>query len=115
MLSPDERKRRVTVCRGWKLLLTFLGLLAATVVVTFALLWAGASFDPAASIAGVYVRRLWLIALLGGLLGGIVRGLYSFLFEHYAFHFWVRPVAPRRSFVTCVAESRTSRMTSTVV
>jgi len=85
----EDRQRRRTCRRGCKLLVTLLGLLAFIVVILSALFVTGASPDEITSIGIVPLKRLWLIAALGGALGGIVRALYSLVFDTYAFRFWV--------------------------
>jgi hypothetical protein len=89
MMKLEERRKRLTSWRLLKLLLTFFLLLGLTVTSLAFLLSTGASSGEVTSISTLPLGRLWLLAVLGGVLGGVVRALYSFLFDNYAFHFWV--------------------------
>ena len=88
-MELEERRKRLTSGRPWKLPVTFFGLLGLTATVLAFLLSTGASSGEVTSMGPLPLRRLWLIAVLGGVLGGVVRALYSYLFDSYAFHFWL--------------------------
>jgi len=85
----EEREKRRTSGRCWKLPVTFVGLLGWAAAILALLFVTGASLDEITWMGAVPLKRLWLLAALGGALGGVARALYSFLFDNYAFHFWV--------------------------
>jgi hypothetical protein len=77
--------------RGWKLALTFVGLLLMAVGALGSLTVITASTDDQAQLVilsiPISAQRAWLIAILGGAVGGLARALYQFLVDNYAFHY----------------------------
>jgi hypothetical protein len=85
-VTEEARQTPERTCHWWwKLSLTFVGLLLATVGALGCLTLISANDQSPLVILSIPAQRAWLIAILGGTVGGLARALYSFLVDNYAF------------------------------
>lgn len=86
--SPTSREKPESAPgRRWKLPVTFLALVLIGAGSVIGLVITLNCQESSITVLSIRMSRIWLAASLGGVLGGSARGLYSFLFENWAFHY----------------------------